>query len=504
MASPEVAPRSSSPAKQSSFGTVEWWAAYRARFTWENSQVAIVFILFVTLRAMDRVFNKRVADRMVNFQLMYVNIFWPIGVQLMTVLMCVGWVYYNRVTLGDKRYDWNFLLPGASIASAAGAYPQWRLALFSFWDQLNAVITALPSPFIDLTSQSILTNLVIVWTVLISIPYLGTRYAQEHFIGCVLVIMSGLVAVVVEMQTGNPPLGEYKTSNGILRSSSSLWFVMYIVGTIPAGISNCYKQKCLKSVDLEVMYSAQWSGYWQIVWGFLFFPLNWIPLPDPAQTHLAVDTGEFISRTMTCFFGGVPPPLEGMTNSTIQSDKACASPGGSAFVWFVVYLIFNVSFNVLLLWLTKRMSATWAAIATVLCLDITSLLSMSKVLMGSEATPVTLEQYLGLIIAGLAMWVYNLKPERDVDGKLVEGANNMEEATHTDKARWSQVSFPSDRASFVGVSESRGHSFLENRATFLEDRRSQGLRPSRGIAAAAPTPNPLTSVEESSSHVKAV
>ena len=150
---------------------------------------------------------------------------------------------------------------------------------------------------------------------------------------------------------------------------------------------------------------------------------------------------------------------------------------------FIVYLLFNVAFNVLLLWLTKRMSATWAAIATVLCLDITSLLSMSKVLMGSEATPVTLQQYLGLILAGIAMWVYNLRPERDVHGRLVQGADaaagkSMDDAVEQDdKARWSQVSLASDRASFVGVSESRGESFLQNRASFLEERRSRSLNP---------------------------
>ena len=28
--------------------------------------------------------------------------------------------------------------------------------------------------------------------------------------------------------------------------------MLFVVGTIPQGISNCYKQKCLKGVDLEV------------------------------------------------------------------------------------------------------------------------------------------------------------------------------------------------------------------------------------------------------------
>ena len=250
---------------------------------------------------------------------------------------------------------------------------------------------------------------------------------------------------------------------------------MFAIGTIPAGISNCYKQKCLKSVDLEVMYSAQWSGYWQILWGLLMFPLNWIALPDPAARNVPSETGQYISRTFTCFFGSVPAPISGMSEAAQQNDLACASPGGSAFVWFIVYLVFNVSFNVLLLWLTKRMSATWAAIGTVLCMDLTALLSMSPTLMGNEATPVTLEQYLGLLLAGIAMWVYNLQPELNAQGKPVEGADTGTSDAHSvgrtssnslqsdwpaalecqgeEHARWSQVSLAGDRATLSSFGE---------------------------------------------------
>ena len=34
------------------------------QLTWANCQLSVVFLLFVVLRAMDRVFNKRVIDRM--------------------------------------------------------------------------------------------------------------------------------------------------------------------------------------------------------------------------------------------------------------------------------------------------------------------------------------------------------------------------------------------------------------------------------------------------------
>lgn len=390
-----------------------WYSRLWARMTWKNMQVSIVFLAFVTLRAIDRVFNKRVLDRMLNYNLMVTNLIWPIGVQIMTAGVALGWIIYKRKQ-GDMRYGCTFFSPWSSIASAKGPYSQFRLALFSFWDQLNAAITTLPTPFLSQTLIGLLSNMGLVYTVIISYFYLGTRYAQAHYIGCILIVISGFVALTVELQTGHPPVGEYKDSKGQMHSSSFIWIVIYLIGVIPVGISNAYKQKCLKSVDLEIVYASFWSGMWQIIWGFLMYPINWVPLPDPAPKNVAKNTLPYIRDTFTCFIGTAPDPNN-------KNDQKCEASGGSALQWFMMYLLFNVSFNVLLLWLSKRMSSTWATVATVLCLDIASLVSMSKTLQGDEAVMVTVEQYFGLIIAGVAMWVYNLEPEVDVRGRTVEG-----------------------------------------------------------------------------------
>ena len=37
-----------------------------------------------------------------------------------------------------------------------------------------------------------------------------------------------------------------------MASSSAMWYGLYIIGTVPQGISNCYKQLLLKGADLEV------------------------------------------------------------------------------------------------------------------------------------------------------------------------------------------------------------------------------------------------------------
>merc|ERR1712232_183243 len=80
--------------------------------------------------------------------------------------------------------------------------------------------------------------------------------------------------------------------------------------------------------------------------------------------------------------------------------------------WFWLYLAFNVTFNLLMLWLTKQMSATWAQIATVLCLDLTNVFGQYQFLAGGGAQTMTLTDWLATVLASLSLWVYNLEPER--------------------------------------------------------------------------------------------
>jgi len=234
----------------------------------------------------------------------------------------------------------------------------------------------------------------------------------------------------------NHCLSAYKTANGeykeIAPNSMLLWYSLFLISTVPNGISNVYKQRVLKSVDLDVCYATWWSGNFQVLWGLLMFWVNWIPLPD--QEHYTPgDTFALVSDTWECFTGGVPNPLK---------DQSCAAEGGSAIVWFGVYLCFNISFNVLLLWLTKRMSATWAQIATTLCLDLTNIFSQFTFLMGGGAKLMTLCQWLATLLASVALWAYNLEAEKQRDSE--------EKPDETSGGTWPAPSMMSDgRASLV-------------------------------------------------------
>jgi len=109
----------------------------------------------------------------------------------------------KRFMDGDKNYNMSWFSPWSKKASEQGKVPILWMAQFSFWDQLNAMISAPPSPFIPLVLQTPLNNTVVIWTALIAYFYLHTRFRMVHYAGIVIILLSCFTGVVVELQ--GPP-----------------------------------------------------------------------------------------------------------------------------------------------------------------------------------------------------------------------------------------------------------------------------------------------------------
>jgi len=386
-------------------------AAQIADMMWQKGSVAIVFTIFVLLRSVDRVFFKRVNDRLANYQLFFAALLFPIGIQLTQFLLTVAYIWYYRYYLGDKRYSmWNFMKWSSPLACRNGAFPQRILFYQSVVGQIGNAVTALPTAFLNITTVGLLLNFGVITTAFFARFYLGTRFSACHYLGCALIIASSLVAINRELADGT--LGTYVDAEGGVQQASGLWYVIFLIGVVPMGFANVYNQKYLQEDDLDIVYASWWGGMWQIVAGVMFFPVNWIPLPSPATAQAPGDTLTYLYNGCLCTFGIAP--------TSDPLDLVCAAGGGSPAMWFLVYLCCTMTFNVLLNWLTKYMSATWANIGSVLCLDLSAILSMSPLLMGSEARPVTLEQYLALFLAGIAMAVYTLQGELQPAPKVID------------------------------------------------------------------------------------
>jgi hypothetical protein len=132
----------------------------------------------------------------------------------------------------------------------------------------------------------------------------------------------------------------------------------------------------------------------------MLFWVNWIPLPQKDVTSPSA-TFQDIADTWQCLMGNVPHP----------GDESCGAGDGPAMKWYIVYLCFSLTFNICLLWLTKKMSAMWAQLATTLCLDLSNIFSQYKFIMGDSASWMSLSQWLATALASIALWTYNLEAE---------------------------------------------------------------------------------------------
>jgi hypothetical protein len=380
--------------------------------------VAIVFTIFVCFRAADRVFLKDVNNALSRstYNLIWSNLLWPLAIQIMTIGMLLVYICILR-RQGHTEYSWRFFLPGNAQASTMGPVPLYQLALFSIGDQLNAASSAPASPFVALPIQSVMTNSVIIWMVIIAYFWIRARFKQVHFIGICLVMMSIVVQISNKLTSNDCSaagmasgdcFGSYKDADGdfirLTASQMAIWYTLFFCSNLPAAAGNVYKQKVLQGRDVDVCYATWWSGNFQVLWGWLFLPLIWIPLPGQDVQGPGATFSE-IADTLSCIMGNVPKP----------GDETCAS-SPPPWVWIVVYLCFNITFNIALLWLTKRMSAAWAQVATVLCLNLCSIFSQFKWAAGDSAQIMSLNDWLGLILASIALWVYNLQPETTADG----------------------------------------------------------------------------------------
>ena len=101
---------------------------------------------------------------------------------------------------------------------------------------------------------------------------------------------------------------------------------------------------------------------------------------------------------------------------------------------------------------------------------------MSPYLMGSEAEPLTLQQWFGLVLAGIAMWVYNLKDEKNQDGAVVKGVKVYIDVGDIHVVRSVTIS----RASFSSAQEN-----VRRSSARLDIDRSSGLRLSHGAVLGA-------------------
>jgi hypothetical protein len=338
------------------------WKTWRKRFG-ILALFIIAAIMFV-VRGFDFVLYVRMAVKMHNYSLFLSNILLPV------TLNCIYWpivffrMFITKEILPEMRqFEWyKFFLMGA-------------------FDCISSTIMIFVAGYVSGPLVVAVSQIVILANMSLGYVYLGARYNAMH-IGAVLIVLIGITIDVL-------PFFMEAAEHSCTYSDQYLWLwiLILILNSIPVAASNCYKESCLKTANLDIWYIQAWIMFWQLVFGLITFPVVLLRLPPPYTSITLSEAPNYIYNGAKCVIG---------INS--QPDDLC----DTFYIVLLVFLFFNLTFNYLMLYVFKYGSNTLPMLS-IIRLAISSFGFLISIVAGeatvAKLTPLEMEALAVLILA---------------------------------------------------------------------------------------------------------
>jgi drug/metabolite transporter (DMT)-like permease len=220
------------------------------------------------------------------------------------------------------------------------AVPQYKFAVMGTLDGLAGIMQIFASNYLPGGLLILLQQSAIPISMAISRVLLKAKYKLYHYIGA-LIVFGGLVIVLLPMFL-HPDPGQ---------KNAVLWVIVMLLSCVPMTLSSVYKEKALGDVDIDVVYLNGWVAVYQF--------LTCIPFAIPSAYAVGLtvsDVPSSVSNGFRCYIGH--NSVTTATSSTPLDD--CSR--STAFV--NIYLIFNLSYNILIILILKYGSANilWLAL----------------------------------------------------------------------------------------------------------------------------------------------
>ncbi|KAF0710936.1 hypothetical protein AaE_012312 [Aphanomyces astaci] len=346
----------------------------------QESKLIIALVFLVLTRCIDRVYNTRITYNYAQYLWYFANIINPVAFQF----FCWPVVWYKLYFTKD-------------ITPEMKAVPHYKFMVMSFLDMSSNLLGTVPIPHIGGNLSNVLGQVSLPFTMILSRWFLQTQYKRAHVVGAIMVLYGAFVCMIPIFR-GDVALNS--------PDPSVLWILLYVVSCIPSAGANVYKEIGLKDVDLDIWYANAWISFYQVGWGLLTV---WtIRLPAFSDPTVAWhDFPSYVEAAHNCFFG-TPTTFNGVTSTC----------GGDIFTTYIQYIVFNIVFNVLMMFVFKEGSSVLFVISSAVCLPLTDILYMVPALAGPlAAQKFTIFDGFALFIIILGMVVYHSEKEEQGVGK---------------------------------------------------------------------------------------
>eukprot|EP01135_Chromosphaera_perkinsii_P002218 Nk52_evm4s221 gene=Nk52_evmTU4s221 len=240
---------------------------------------------------------------------------------------------------------------------------QWPYIIAAVFDGTNSILNSTAQSFIPAQLDQALSQLVIPFTMIVSYFALKRRYQAMHYLAAFMVLY-GIALTIQPMFTGK---GMVLTGADKKSYQVSVWFILLdIAAFFPSACSNTYKEYVLKGKNISVFWFSVVNVFYQTIWG----------TPDgPDQCN-------------------------------------------NVWEWFLLYIFFNLAFNITLLKISKEVSGAFAAVVSATVFILADFLFLSEDLAGT-VQPLQVWTVFGMIAVAMGVIMYGSRSELDIEGNEI-------------------------------------------------------------------------------------
>jgi hypothetical protein len=276
-------------------------------------------------------------------------------------------------------------------------------------------------------------------------------------------------------------MGGKVTSNGdihIMEASSDsgsglseiFWVVVMVISCIPMCLSSVYKEQALGEVEIDVVYLNGWVAVFQFLYSL---PLT---LPSAYVIHMGLsDILPNIVGGMKCWLG-----INSIMEDTSFGSKDDCS---QAPLFFTLYLIFNIIYNVLMVVILKLGSSNILWMASTLIVPLGDVAFSLKFMPNRQ--PMTVYDILGLLCIMIGLVFYRFMAQIIAVFEKIRNINKTVplEVTKAEKrARRIRREIEEKQTRFIGLNQADHLQSLidtriwkaQKRSLFRSDRQIRG------------------------------
>eukprot|EP01027_Heterolobosea_sp_BB2_P008927 GEZU01013221.1.p1 GENE.GEZU01013221.1~~GEZU01013221.1.p1 ORF type:complete len:315 (-),score=110.10 GEZU01013221.1:184-1128(-) len=229
-----------------------------------------------------------------------------------------------------------------------------------------------------------------------SFIFLKERYKLFQYLGAA-VILAGIGISFLDSVL-------YKSGASQVQNSA-IWCVLYFSNNIPSALSGVYKEIAFKSQPMDIYYLNAWISLWQFIFGLLFFPIQFIKIFGGLTLK---EIPYSLYWGAKCFIG--INTIKNPGPNQVADNCAHGFGGLPVFIPVLMYLFFNIGYNIFLLLVLKYGSAALMYIASTVNLPLSNiafyLIGIIPVFSATLGIKLHWPDYVGLIVilGGLIMY----------------------------------------------------------------------------------------------------